>query len=303
MNDLNPSTGRRVRRRQAVRAFTLLELIIVVGVIIVLLGLTLGVGSMVAAQSENRQLRATMTIVDAALAEFEAQTGRKIVFQGNSGTGSRYEHCGHASYQYDGVGNIGFYYDVPVRPFQDDRFSLDIEEGGFGWDEVTTCRPWRDGDFSDRPRQWMAATLSVLAQNPSCASIVAKADSNLVHNVECIIGSGGGSTPQVRALNIKEFIDPWLNQIYIVYPGRDFVADDATSTAGHNLGELVVGVRDDDGSIRNEWECRYGICRNGRPLLVSAGPDGLIGDLTADPSNIEFKRALDNVYSYEPAQP
>ena len=86
MNEFNPSAGPRSRGRHARRAFTLLELIIVIGVIITLLALTLGVGSMVVSQSENRQLRSTMTIVDAALAEFKSQTGRELVFQGVAGS-------------------------------------------------------------------------------------------------------------------------------------------------------------------------------------------------------------------------
>ena len=39
------------------RAFTLLELVIVIGIILVLMGLVLGVGSLVLAQSEERQVR------------------------------------------------------------------------------------------------------------------------------------------------------------------------------------------------------------------------------------------------------
>ena len=107
----------------------------------------------------------------------------------------------------------------------------------------------------------------------------------------------------MRTLNIKEFVDPWLSQIRIVYPGRNFADGERDPAVDPPLGDLQRGVRDADGSIRSEWECRYGICRNARPLLVSAGPDGFMGDLTVDPTDIEFKRALDNVYSYEPAQP
>ena len=59
------------------RAFTLLELVIVLGIILLLMGLVLGVGSIVLRQSEDRQIRSTMAIVDAALVEFEQQAGRE----------------------------------------------------------------------------------------------------------------------------------------------------------------------------------------------------------------------------------
>ena len=286
--------SKRFRRVARARGFTLLELVIVVGVIIVLMSLVLGVGSIVVAQSENRQLNAVMTIVDSAIAEFEAQTGRPIVFQGQSSS-SRYDHCGHAADRYDNLGDAGFYYDVPYFPYRDDRFTLGLDDGGFGWAEIGVCPPWEDNTSYIR-RQWLAATLAVLTQNPACAEILAKGDPALLHNVQCIIGSDG----RLRALNIQEFADPWGNQVYIVFPGRKFAPRDASSTAGLPDQE---GVRDLDGTIRTYEELQFGICRNGRPMLVSAGPDGRFGNLREEDAGADdFAFAQDNVYSYEPAQ-
>ena len=287
-------TADRLRRRNRPRGFTLLELVIVIGVILVLMSLVLGVGSIVVAQSETRQLDAVMKIVDSSLAEFEAQTGRPIVFQGGTAA-NRYDHCGYGAATYDGI-NSGFYYDVPYLPYRDDRFADSIENGGFGWTENSTCPPWQDSAGFAR-RQWMAATLSILAQNPTCAEMLAKADPTLLHNAECIAGSDGS----ILALDIKELVDPWGKQVYIVFPGRPFQPGDASSTAGIEGQE---GVRDPDGTIRTREELQYGICRNGRPLLVSSGPDSLFGDLReADPSGADFVDAQDNIYSYEPDQP
>ncbi|MCH2144869.1 MAG: hypothetical protein MK082_06950, partial [Phycisphaerales bacterium] len=131
--------SKRSRRVARARGFTLLELVIVVGVIIVLMSLVLGVGSIVVAQSENRQLNAVMTIVDSAIAEFEAQTGRPIVFEGGFSS-SRYDHIGHSVvrdlYNNEPPPDFGVYYDVPYFPYRDDRFTLGLDDGGFGWAEI-----------------------------------------------------------------------------------------------------------------------------------------------------------------------
>ena len=66
---MTPNASRHHMMKRARRAFTLLELVIVLGIILLLMGLVLGVGSIVLRQSEDRQIRATMAIVDAALVE------------------------------------------------------------------------------------------------------------------------------------------------------------------------------------------------------------------------------------------
>lgn len=286
-------------RARKERAFTLLELVIVLGVILVLLGLVLGVGSIVVGQSEQRQLTASMLIVDAAIAEFETQAGRPLIFEGAQAS-SRAEHCGYR-YQlasdgsYEGVGNADVFYDVPYLPYDDDRFTTPIQSGGFGWVELGSCQPW-EGSTSLTRRQWAAATLAVLEQNPTCAEMISKADPSLVHAVQCIIGSSG-SNPTFRSLDIKEFVDPWDQQVYIIYPGRAFEPGDMDNS------QIGPDRKDDDGTIRTNLEREFGICRNRRPLIVSAGPNSMFGDLRDAPGSDDFNEAQDNIYSYEPAQP
>jgi prepilin-type N-terminal cleavage/methylation domain-containing protein len=300
MNENNLINGVHDRRsalpnRRLRRGFTLLELVIVIGVILVLMGLVLGVGSIVVGQSETRQLNATMTIVDAALSEFENQTGRPLVFEGAS-TQTRYDHCGYPAVEYDFGGNpppeFGVYYDVPFNPFLDERFTDSLEDGGFGWvDMAGICAPW-EADLGEVRRQWLAATLSVLAQDQTCADMIAKADPTLVHAAQCVVG-GTTEGARFQVLNQIEFIDPWQQQVYLVFPGRPFVDRDAEDD----------NIRDADGTIRTLEEVTYGICRNQRPLLVSAGPDSRFGRLQDDIDDQDYADAQDNIYSYEPAQP
>jgi prepilin-type N-terminal cleavage/methylation domain-containing protein len=266
--------------RRARRAFTLLELVIVLGIILLLMGLVLGVGSIVLRQSEDRQIRATMAIVDAALVEFEQQAGREIIFEGIED-----EYCGFSNCRF-----VNAYYDIPYEPYGDSRFNGDLADGAFGWERNNNCDPWNSS--SDVHRLWLAATLSVLSQSPACAEIIAKADSSLVHAADCVIGSSQGE-PLTTTFNMKEFIDPWDRQVYIVFPGRRWYDCDDGSF-----------FRDADGTILTQDEIEFGICRNRRPLLVSSGPDGRFGDFgDVDGDNDGIPDHQDNVYSYQPEKP
>ena len=282
MTHMTNQTNKRPERR----AFTLLELVIVLGIILLLLGLVLGVGSIVVRQSEQRQLTASMSVIDAALQEFEAQTGRPIVFQGHYSP-ARWYHCGWRN----GTSNDEVYYDVPFSPFNDTRFTTGVSDGGYGWQPI--CEPWQTSNSQTIVElQWLAATLAVLEQNPICAEMIAKTDPHLLSAAVCITGAGGG--PNVRALNIKQFVDPWGIQVVIVFPGRLY--DD-----GDNSTESII--RDKDGTVRTPVEKKYGICRNRRPILVSAGPDVMLGNLGSPTDSDNFADALDNIYSYVPEQP
>ena len=218
---MNMRSPHRSVMTHARRAFTLLELVIVLGIILLLMGLVLGVGSIVLRQSEDRQIRSTMAIVDAALVEFEQQAGREMVYEG-----SDEEYCGFSNCRY-----VDAYYDVPVEPYADNRFNGDIEDGAFGWERNNNCNPWNSS--SDPRRKRMAATLSVLAQSPACGEIIAKADPSLVHAADCVIGSSGGE-PLTTTFNMKEFIDPWDREVFIIFPGRRWYdCDQGTLRARH----------------------------------------------------------------------
>ena len=303
------------------RAFTLLELVIVIGIILVLMGLVLGVGSVVIAQSEERQVRSSMQIIDSALLEFEQQAGRPMIFEGwHRSNDSSPFHTGFRR----GSSNADIHVDVPLRPMLGNLSSngsavnalmVAANDGGYGWASDGNCFPWSD-NFSARHHdlQWMSAALSVMGRNPACAAIMAKADPQLLRAVTCITGASGGS-PVERSFNMPEFIDPWGRQVVIVFPGRRFWDDDfdydnnpspySTSVPGDPLGLQYPLVKDPDGSIRTPHEHQYGICRNQRPLLVSSGPDGKLGNRFADPSGSAgevkaFEESQDNIYSYEP---
>ena len=62
------------------RAFTLIELIVAVGIILVLLGLVLAVGNVVIGQSEVRQTQNMMEIIESSANEFKLIMGRDATY-------------------------------------------------------------------------------------------------------------------------------------------------------------------------------------------------------------------------------
>lgn len=62
------------------RAFSLIELMVVVGIIVLLVGLTVGVSTILNQKSESRQVELTMELLDKALTEWEVTAERSISY-------------------------------------------------------------------------------------------------------------------------------------------------------------------------------------------------------------------------------
>jgi prepilin-type N-terminal cleavage/methylation domain-containing protein len=67
-----------------VRAFTLIELLIVVGVILILVSLVVSVGSVLVKRAERTQTERAMDVMDSALSSYEAALGRPLTYEGAS---------------------------------------------------------------------------------------------------------------------------------------------------------------------------------------------------------------------------
>ncbi|MSR17989.1 MAG: prepilin-type N-terminal cleavage/methylation domain-containing protein [Phycisphaerales bacterium] len=68
--------------QRAARGFTLLELMIVVGIIIILATIGIGVSTTVLARSERQKMKDTFAILDAAVREWESSNGRPLSIGG-----------------------------------------------------------------------------------------------------------------------------------------------------------------------------------------------------------------------------
>lgn len=74
---VKPTAQRCVR---ALRAFTLVEVMVVLAIILILATMVIGVSSALVKRAERSQTEAAMTIVQNAMEEWEAQAGRPITF-------------------------------------------------------------------------------------------------------------------------------------------------------------------------------------------------------------------------------
>lgn len=75
------------RKRNLVPSFTLIEMVIVIGIIVLLAALTFAVGVAVHQNSEARQTQATISLLDAAMKEWEAQSDRKLMWTDTTNPG------------------------------------------------------------------------------------------------------------------------------------------------------------------------------------------------------------------------
>ena len=73
------------------RAFSLIEMMIVIGIIAILAGLTLGISNSVLRGSEIRKTEDAITLLETALQEWELEMGRSITFQGIAAIDGRYD--------------------------------------------------------------------------------------------------------------------------------------------------------------------------------------------------------------------
>jgi type II secretory pathway pseudopilin PulG len=77
---MDNKTIKRIRHPYTAAAFTLVEMVIVIGVIILLAALTLAVSVAVVEGSEVRQTESTIQLLDTAMREWEALADRKIQY-------------------------------------------------------------------------------------------------------------------------------------------------------------------------------------------------------------------------------
>lgn len=213
------------------RAFSLLELVVVIGIIVLLAGLVLAVGTGLLSQSYERQTTTAMQLVDSAIDEWQVSTGRQFTY-----------------------GTNGFPTNTSVYDFQE--------------------------ALADN--QTIVEVLRAVSGPEQGRTILSRVDQNLLRTVPAVIPNAAPD---------REFVDSWDSRVVVVFPGRAWLPSDG----------LPAATKDADGTLRTAREKRLGICRNGKILLVSAGPDGQLGDLSGNDSAMRL--AGDNVYSYEPEAP
>jgi prepilin-type N-terminal cleavage/methylation domain-containing protein len=270
------------RSRHAGRAFTLIEIMVVISIILVLASLVLGVGSALLRRAERSQVESAMTIMESAFTEWEGQTGRPVT--------------------YNGAFNSLTVPTTEIFPVPNGGELFDVREPG------TPAAPNNSGSrmIYTRARGAGVFTVNLLSQleaiRPMLAGIppsMLRAEANTSSYPATNILSGtppvlyapsAKSTANAKDSTRSELIDTWGGRIAFVFPGR-----------AYRFG-LDSGLPDSDGTVRTPAENLLGVCTNRRICLVSAGPDGLFGvpgESTPDSTTIQNTAAADNIYLYE----
>lgn len=277
--------------RRGARAFTLIEMLIVLGVILILTALVLGVSSAVLKGAESAQMRAAFNTMESAFAEWESVTGRPV------------SYCGT---------NV-------LPPNGNSAGAFDV------WEPGGVVPPVNNAETIRRARGVGVYAVNLLMQLESVKGILAGIPPHLLraeatNNLNTMypaanltLGTGSPPLPYlpssaqlqgaVSATNPRpltsraEFVDPWGNRVAFVFPGREWRITDP-------------GIADGDGTVRTALEnldIGFGVCAASRICLVSAGPDGVFGADGDAPASLSaadrltFRRtaAADNVYLYD----
>jgi type II secretory pathway pseudopilin PulG len=250
--------------------FTLVELVIVIGIIIILLALTIGVARIVQAQSEVRDTRNTLTLLESALDEWAAVSDRALTWgTDNLPIGAIYDVRPETTE----VFTISELLDTLRKPASVQAILARIEpdfvrtyQGGMLFDWLTTA------ERSEMNNRW-----------------------GVNHSPSPTVAASSSSLPPSLAI-----LDAWERPIRAVHPGRVF-----NSAAAIGLPDS--GVADEDGTIRTARENAYGIARGRKVYFVSSGPDGVFGNLHLVEEEEDLNQAQrddvaaasDNIYSYE----
>ena len=263
--------------RRPRRGFTLLELVVVIGIILVLMSLVLAVSTIVIQQAESRQLQAVFANLQASVNEYEQALGRKMTYedQSDQGGGVKAWDIPFSPEFYDN----GTTTDVPMEY----PYSYSITAGGA---YTCSCMQCQSTDTHGWER-YIVRLMQLLERTDSAEEIIARIDPNLLVQVR---RNNGQPLPDGQAMS--SVIDPWGSPLAVVLPGRTWRDGD---------GDQGI-IRDNDGTIRTSLEDKIGICKSATPLFVSAGPDADIGCLKCvnDASSIRYQASIDNIYSYEP---
>jgi type II secretory pathway pseudopilin PulG len=248
------------------RAFTLVELLITIGIVIILTAVTISATIALTRRSAIDQTQMTLTVLDLALSEWRAEAERRLSWGDNP---------------------------LPPEP--------PIYDIGDGTPHVfTASEVWRRIAGNDAVKTILAQINPDLTyvydqSRPIPPWLPAVPDdddpdpflntANPRYLVETGLADGSVAV-----------LDAWGEPIRAVHPGRLFEAGDHGGSDPD--GTIFISEANSDG-----WnEQIYGRARNRRLYFVSAGPDGKWGDLSSVDERIH-KQAADNLFSYRLDEP
>ncbi len=256
------------------RAFSLLELVIALGVIITLAALFVGISRAVLQSAERRELDGVFTQLYAALDAWQQSNGRELTFQRRVDPVN-----GAAAPTLDALPTPGICFEgMPAADLFEENFNgryiivlfmdrlAQVEESRELLSRIKPdyLRPVLRNPLSNQPLDPLPGNWNGTASNTNPNGMPAATAATSV---------------------LKEVVDPWGNRLGVVFPGRPLCRGELQQCAAGNL-QLDCA----DGSVRTRDEFFLGSCRNRRPYFISSGPDGRFGN-------------GDDIFSYEPLKP
>ncbi len=270
----------RIHTPSASRGFTMIELLIVVGIIGVLIGLSLFIGSQVMGGSKARATEDTLRILDAALQDYIAATG------GNP----------PAIYEVPGGNNV-----IPIADARDMNNSgpAPAYKGALAGNQMINSVGYFFAEASKVP-----STRAILEKIPSKYLRTYDPDSNAAN-----------SQPPVMTV-----FDGWDRPIRFVHPTWQGVmsGDIAAPSAGYDQPRpaaqvlpltppktyLITSIRRNNrinpagaAAAQDQPDADGGMCVGYRPYFYSLGPDGLAGVRMTNPPTVLENYNTDNVYA------
>ena len=262
------------------KGFTLLELLIVIGIIVIVASLVLAVSSSVVRASEERATRNTLEVLNMAAEEYERTVDRRITFRSGPVTGGIVQ---------DPVGNAtnGLRYDIDSAPA-----APPAGTGVTAW--TALANPYNAVSaglpgYSNLPFRRTAMLIGMMTDSPACAAIMQKLPESIFRGIKPNANTAAFST-------VRHCIDAWDTPIIAVFPGREATAAEVSA----NNPSIV----DPDGTVKcdSEWgnaTSQGGMqvsCKDRRILFISAGNDSRF---TVQSGSV-YTPSNDNLYSYQP---
>ncbi|MEM8834661.1 MAG: type II secretion system protein [Planctomycetota bacterium] len=266
------------------RAFTLVELLVTVTVIVILTGIVLGVGASVIGGQKGRVTQSILLTLDRAYQEF-VDTGGRLTYPLDPANiadpESYYAVPGETSRLFESYNPVSSR-QHPLRP-----------DAAVALRQMLTVRSVQD-IVAEIPSQFTisttVATGSDKERDPTPSVLDAWADPDL-WPVDILSTEINGTDPYPLYDTAGR---TYMTTIYFVFPSTP-----ARSAQQPNTFQ--------EGNIAAEF--LYGKAVNQRPYFMSAGPDGLYGlaqefpdSGDAEATRLAFEAVQDNLYSY-PVQP
>ena len=264
---------------RSLRSFTLLEILVVIGIIVIVASLVLAVSSAVARAGEQRKTEAALSTLTAAVEEYERAIDRRVT--------------NYVTVNGTGVSPLTEFWDVqqaPVAP------PLPPPPTTYTWGALPN--PYAvispPGDVPHprmEPMRRTAYLIDMMSKQPSTQAMLMQLPADMYRRMQ----RPGLTAPTYYEL--KEVVDAWGNQIVAVFPGREWVPADQTAWGAPNAdGTLhTPGEKPNSGASAGMDV----VCRDRKVLFVSAGPNGKF--LKPLPGQtISTIRDDDNLYSYAP---